>query len=881
MEKIDERWPEGIQKFWSEFDKLKGLGEESGYDPEEGKLVICRCYNRQLDGNILKEKEHIKVLEIRKNELKEESYEIIAQLSSLRKLVLESVGSSIMELNVQNLEELTDVEIRSASNTELPEWILKIKNLESLNISNMRIEEFPDCDHYDGYKRWKKLDISYTAIENLPDFGNKKLDRLRELRVANTEIEKIPSCYFTEALRLLDCSNTRICSLRNFKDAVNLEVFRCTDNTYLKSLLDLPIDGLRVLDVSRCTKLESLPDQNYSKLEVLAVCGDFFDTLPLNLLEHCIEQTLSFKQERVKKLKDLNYDQDELSDIPKEMKGVYIDETFIRKMDLRYLLDNDYEFLRYYIEMERQEQTCAKHETKIMVLGDEDGVGDLFLRNLFPEYPQLFYVKYGGLKVLDTTGGELDYIQRKLDDDVDISIWTMENGIDEQFMHYILFNEHDFFVIVLREGDKINCHERAVYWLKEIERCVQYATIAFAVVSDNAKEAVILNLKEVRQECDRTYFRFLDNVYNININDIDEFGRVTDWLVEGIKEKSNYEMRILPEWKRLRGKITSYLDLRSIINQDRFDSLLTLTPGQGRKAFINYLLESKSLFHIPYSGEENYYFKTEWIISALFALLSLLRKGEMPAPFALDDLRDYLQIEKGDYLDFFQDSKSLGSLMKMLEGMGAVFRVDANYRDLLALPYLSVNSSVYNEMLDSSWMTYKISYSILTEQMAAKAVSVLLKQSESIKGSSAEIYKDCIALSGVLERTGRTQRSKGYIVIRIITGCPGKILFYGVTDSEMGRIQPSAEKTLRRCLSKFIYRFVGDQEFSLWQSEIFLDYTTNSISDFISMEMVEGYVRAGYGSVFMTQYNTLIDMDELYSEFVYKEKAGKNENKRN
>lgn len=865
MERIDEKWPEGIREFWSGFDKLGDLGEKSGFYPETGRLEICRCFNRQLDDSILREREHIRELVIRKNELEEESYEIIARLTHLRKLVLESVGPYIMELDVRELDALTDVRIGSATNTELPDWILKIRNLESLNISNTRIESFPDCSQYDGYRGWKKLDISYTAIEELPDFKNQKLEQLRELRVANTGIKEIPSCYFTEALRLLDCSSTRISSLKSFKDAVNLEVFRCADNPYLKELTGLKISGLRVLDVCQCAKLHALPEEDYNNLEVLAICGNFFEALPLELLEHCIVQKLLFKQERVKWLKNLNYDYGALPLFSRRMKGVYIEETFFRKMDFRYLLDNDRLFLRYYIDMERQGKLRAKHETKIMVLGDESGAGDLFLQSLVPEHPQLCYMEYGGLKVLDTAAGELDYMRRKMDLDTDLSIWTMENGRDEQFMHHILFGEHDFFVIVLKEDEKANYYGHAVYWLKEIARYIQYATIAFAVVGEDTNDAVILSLKEVKQECERKYFRFLNKVYNVNIKEADEYIGLTDWLVEGIREKSNYEMRIPPEWKRLRGEIVSYLDLRRIINQKRFTSLLTLGRRQGKKSFVNYLIESKSLFHIQYSKKENYYFKAEWVINALFGLLDVLRKGQLPEPFKLDDLRVYLQIEHMDYLDFFQDSESLQYLMNILEEIGAVFQISDEYYDLLAQSYVPESSHIFKMLSDSVQTTYKIAYSILTEQMASKVIAVLMQEAGNIGLNIDEEvfrYKDCIAF----KLLGRG-KSKGYLVVKIITGCPGKIFFYGVVDSEAGNMKLSAQRLFRGNLRIVIRRFLNNPAFSRWQSEVFLLYEANGVEDFVSMEMVERYVKAGYASVFLPQYNASIDMDEVYGDF--------------
>jgi Leucine-rich repeat (LRR) protein len=861
MEKINKSWPEGIQRFWKTFDRLGDVGQESGFYPDEGRLEICRCFNRQLDENILHDKEHIKILVIRKNELDEKSYRIISQLTNLKKLVLESVGPFILGLNVEKLENLTELVIASASNTILPPWILSIKNLQNLNISNTRIGGFPDCSQYTGYKKWRKLDISYTAIENLPDFKDGKLEQLRELRVANTGMEQIPSCYFTGALRLLDCSSTRISSLENFGEAENLEVFRCSDNAYLKELTGLRINRLRVLDVSHCAELRNLPAEgDYDKLEVVAVCGDFFDSLPLNLLEHCIGRGIHFKQESVKRLKGLNYDSGNLSRIPKGMKGVYIEGTFFRQMDFRYLVDNDSEFLRYYIEMDKKGELRPKHETKIMVLEDEQGVGDLFLHKLFPEHLQIYYEEYGGLKVLDTAGGELDYVRQKLDSDVDISIWTMESGVDEQFMHRIVFSDHDFFIVTLKEREGINYHERALYWLKEIEQCVRYATIAFAVVSESENDSVILSLKEVRQECGRKYFRFLKEVHNLCLQDTEAYVKLTDWLVEGIREKSNYEMKILPEWKSLRGQIVAYLDLRRIINQERFDSLLSFEENYGKNALVNYLIESKSLFHIRYSGKENYYFKTEWVISALFALLRVLREGILKDPFAMDELRTYLQTENIDFLDFFQDSESLGYLMDILEEIGVVFRDGSEYYNMLALPYMPAASAIHKEMQNTDLIMYKASYPILTEQMVSKISVVLLKHWQVVE--QVQRYKGCLVFE--VKEKGK---SRGYLVARMITGCPGKIIFYVLADNATGRTGTAAVRILKERLVKVLDILQDSQSFPLWKAEIYIYYVVNGIGNFIPQTEISNYVNSGYASAFMAQYNAFVDIDEIYNEF--------------
>ena len=862
MLKININWPEGIQRFWGSIGRIKELGENSGFYPEEGRLEIHRCFNVQLDQNILDEKEYIKILIIRKNELDESSYKIIAQLTNLEKLVLESVGSYIMDIDVENLDKLTDVSIGSALNTELPQWIFSIKNLESLSISNTRLEKFPDCSGYNGYKKWKKLDISYNDIESLPDFGNEKLNHLQVLRVAHTGIDRIPSCYITKTLNILDCSSTQIKSFENLAEAENLEMFRCSDNDYLNSLSGLPVDKLRVLDVSHCMKLENLPSEtSYDMLELLSVCGDYFETLPLNLVEHCINKNILFKQECVRKWNVLDCENGSLTKIPQRMKGVYIEETFFKQMDFRYLLDYGTDFLRYYIQAEREGRLRPKHEIKIMLLGNEQRLIDSFLQCLFPDYPQIYYMNYGGLKVLDTTGRELDYILTKLDHNTDISIWTIGDSNIEQLMHRILFNEHDFFIIVLNERDGLSNQEKALSWLRKIEQYVQYATIGFVMVGEKETNPMVLSLNEVEQECGKKYFRFLNDACYLNANKINVYEKLTNWLVEGIKEKSNYEMNILPEWKSLSGEIASYLNLRRIINQERFESLIPFNEEPVRKAFETYLTESKNLFRIEYLGNEYYYLKREWVIRAIFALLDVIERGEMKNPFNIDDLRMYLQTEGIYYLDYFQDSTSLGCLMDILDDIGAIFEHHHKYYGLIDLPYMEAESDIYEEIQTSALVKYQATYPILTDAMSTKIISILIKVWLGINKNidTVLMFKGCIVFK-IIDK----EQYKGSIIVKIITGYPGKLLFYVL---EPKKAKKAAAKVLKEWVEIFLNELKDLQNFPLWTVEIALYHIVNGIGGFIPIPEIENYVKSGYASVFMSQYNTLVDIDEIYNTF--------------
>lgn len=867
MFKNDSEWPEGIQQFWKGIGRYSEIGEGSGFSPKEGRLELHRCFNEQLNEDIVKEKDYIRELVVRKNELDETSYEIISKLSNLNKLVLESVGQNILPLNVENLHNLTDVVIGSASNIELPKWIFSIKSLKRLNISNTRIEELPEDIGYEAFHKLEKLDISYTAIDKLPNFEGRKLDELRELRVAHTSIKDIPTCYFTKTLKFLDCSSTKINGIDNLKEAEELEVFRCSDNNYLEDLSGLPIEGLRVLDISHCQRIRSLPNKNYNSLELMSVCGDSFDSLPINLISTCIEKQLQFRQASVKDIEKIKYENGRLTRISDDLKGIYIEGTFFKQMNSGYLLDNDTKFLKYYIDKEKKEELNPKHETKIMLLSEEKDVRNIFLQKLFYDYSQIYYTEFGGLKVLDTSGGELDYVKRKLNRDANISIWTIDDGINERFMHHILFSDHDFFIVVLKENENTNYYEQAVRWLKEIEQYVRYATIGFVVVGEKEGEPVTISLKEVKQECERKYFRFLNDVLYLNANDTQIYVELTDWLVEGIKEKSDYEMKIIPEWKDLREQIVSYFNLRRVVNKERFESLILSVADEEKGAFINYLTESKSILYIEYSEKEIYYFKTEWVISALFSLLTVFRKGKLKNPFEIDDLRICLQIENTDFLDFFQDSKSLVYLMGILEEIGILYRYSNKYYSLLPVNNMEKSDKAYIQTQDTDLVTYKVLYSILTEQMIPKIIAELIKiwvSNNKNNIESVKIYKGYLVFEVIDDN-----KFQGHIVIKIITGCPGMLLFYIAESENVSKRKQvrSMEELLKRRTNEFLNELQNLQSFPLWTPKLFVYHRINEINSFISVEELQNYINSGYPSAFMAQYNAYVDVEDIYGKY--------------
>ncbi|XP_074380976.1 disease resistance protein Roq1-like isoform X2 [Apium graveolens] len=137
-----------------------------------------------------------------------------------------------------------------------------------------------------GMKLLKKLDASYTAIEELPDSITQlkkllylKLDGCKKLRKLPEQIGNM------EGLRTFHASGTAIEQLPDsFGDLINLEkldLSGCKNLRYLpNSLWKLKL--LQVLNLNLCSKLKRLPDklEKMQFLEKLAATGTAIEEVP-------------------------------------------------------------------------------------------------------------------------------------------------------------------------------------------------------------------------------------------------------------------------------------------------------------------------------------------------------------------------------------------------------------------------------------------------------------------------------------------------------------------------------------------------------------------------------------------------------------------------
>lgn len=102
---------------------------------------------------------------------------------------------------------------------------------------------------------------------------------------------------------------------------------------------------------------------------------------------------------------------------------------------------------------------------------------------------------------------------------------------------------------------------------------------------------------------------------------------------------------------------------------------------------------------------------------------------------------------------------------------------------------------------------------------------------------------------------------------RMITGCPGKIIFYVLAGNATGRTGTAAVRILKERLVKVLDILQDSQSFPLWKAEIYIYYVVNGIGNFIPQTEISNYVNSGYASAFMAQYNAFVDIDEIYNEF--------------
>ena len=586
---------------------------------------------------------------IREVELPENFFEsYLPQMKNLKRLSLSAFcrnSSALSALNVSELKNLTWLEIGDVDLEYLPAGFSELKNLESLKITNtplghltevpLRADEIqrktPKAVE-DIFLKLRHLDVSNSGLVTLPLFPDQMA--LKTLVAKNVNVKKLPKCYYTPMLEVLDLSGSALESLDKGRFS-QLKALRELDVSFTR-LSELPeekesADSLEKLNLRGLTELRQLP-------EWLSDCVGLKE---LNLGHLRLKEFPSrLLLRRECKVYDGVDSQVWKGEPEEDLCRILIGGLRQNTIDPQLLLMNDQALLRRYVEAEDKRPICRGN---LIFLGDPD-VGKSRLAEQVTEVSLSDWKQFGGMKILDDS---LAYenmflqsgISRKELPSQMAKVRVMEmSGYDAaQFIHPFFLTNHSLYVIVLRDGEDIQ--KRALYWSRLVEAYAPNGHIILAVwyngVVHHRLDVSLLRLSVWMDESP-------EGIYlNRADEDLEWQAELDRMIVRGLHGLMLDTLRLPDAWIRLLSHLDQLLETRMLLSQDMFDHLVdNYIPPKGedasREDLKRYLLAFEAgtagqLAHVSgdQRGAGRILYHTDWLSEGLYLLTrQLYETGE-------------------------------------------------------------------------------------------------------------------------------------------------------------------------------------------------------------------------------------------------------------
>lgn len=601
-------------------------------------------------------------LAIREVELPEiffESY--LPRMKNLKRLSLSAFCRNplaLSMLNVSELKDLTCLEISDVDLEYLPTGFSELKELESLKITNTPLRHLAEAEDTPRkmsdpaaaiFLKLNHLDISNSGLEVLPSFQDQM--SLETLVSRNVDVTKLPKCYYTPTLKVLDMSGSALESLDKSKFN-QLDALRELDISFTQ-LCELPekkeqVDTLEKLNVRGLTELRQLP-------EWLSDCVNLKE---LNLghlhLKEFPSRLLLRRMCRVYDAVDSQVWEEE----PKEdLCRILIGGLRQNEIDPQLLLMNDQALLRRYAEAEDKHPIGRGN---LIFLGDP-GAGKSRLAEQVAEMSLSDWKQFGGINILDDSLAYENILlqsgisQRELSSRMfKVRIMEMSGYDAAQLIHPFFLTNHSLYVIVLRDEEDIQ--KRALHWSRLVEAYAPNGHIILAVWYNGV----------LHHRLDLSLLRL--NVWmdtNPEVIYLDRADEDLAWkmeldrmIVHGLHGLMLGTLHLPDSWIRLLSHLEQLLETRMLLSQDMFNQLVDYyipqTVGdESRENLKNYLLAFEAgtagqLAHVPgdQRGMGKMLYHTDWLSEGLYLLTQqLYDTGEctMTVERAWDALMDSSQ----------------------------------------------------------------------------------------------------------------------------------------------------------------------------------------------------------------------------------------------
>lgn len=584
-------------------------------------------------------------LSIREVELPESFFDdYLPQMTQLKKLSLSAFHRNLLSLSsldVSALKSLTWLEIGDVDLESLPTGFSELTSLEGLKITNTPLRHLTEVASHSNdapqklagavgniFLGLRHLDLSNNGLEFLPAIPGHMC--LETLVVRNVDVKKIPGCYYTPTLKVLDLSGSAL-------ELLDKNRFR-------------QLKALKELDLS-FTRLRELPDekQDAEILEKLNLRGlTELRQLPAWLSDCTALKELNLGHLRLKefpsplllKRECKVYDEVDIShvwknepeeDREKDLCRILIGGLRQNTIDPQLLIMNNRSLLQQYVEAKDKRPI---RRGNLIFLGDPD-VGKSRLAEQVTEVSLSDWKQFSGMKILDDS---LAYENMFLQSGISrkeqptrmsrVRVVEMSGYYAAQLIHSFFLTNHSLYVIVLRDGEDLQ--KRALYWAKLVEAYAPNGHIILAVWYDGTiHHRLDISLLRLSVWMDKS-----PEIIYLDRSDADlDWRTELDQMIVRSLHGLMLDTLCLPDaWIQLLSHLEQLLETRMLLPQDMFDQLVDNYIPQkgedtGKEDLKRYLLTFEAatvgqLAHVPGEQREarRMLYHTDWLSEGLYLL---------------------------------------------------------------------------------------------------------------------------------------------------------------------------------------------------------------------------------------------------------------------
>lgn len=856
----------------SEEDKL--AGGMANYRVETKKITISQCANKQIPEELIKYAKAIFHLEVDQNELKEESYEIIGQLGSLKELKLDKVGDKLPASGLKSLklEKLTINNYSDNAGNIFPDWIGNMDSLIELDLTYTRFSELP----IELVMHLESLNISYTEIRELPEQVSPLF--IKHLNLSNTNIVHLPDCYITSSLVYLDISSSKIKGIeRRLPALTKLMYFNCSNT----ETWDLPegdyLNNLAAIDISD-TKIKQLPEglKNLRELKYIGLQNCKLKTLSSEVVLQFMNNGLKFKTD--------NAVWREKNNLKPEEQGVFIRGMTLVDMDVRYLTYNRRDWM---VAFYNEPNKVLAHEVGIMVVG-EAGVGKTTVINrlLGCDYGEDLLVDAGGFKTVDNAMGVFDDFRRKLGHDVHFNIMEMSGEPGDFAVHPIFFVQATIYIVVLDAQREERIYQEALYWVKLLQQKTYAPTILFALTHVNALTKKKLDVSLLQNTT--PFFFTEESIIYIAEETFEEKDReLQKSMIKIIEKQPSYTIEVPESWKRIGRHVENLLAQRRVIDSQRMKYLRQFYGSPPELAFWNLIWLSENGYGYANVNTTEamilpeYMYENTWHATGLY---SIVRYAGRKAANGMvrENMTDYYRVFD-DWSETITDSTQSYSRENYKTMLGELikhrlcFTHKEEYHFPLCKSIVSDSDTYMNwaiKVLDFSNVNhYVVRFPVLSEAMLSFLIVEIAKlfiDYYHVNGTTADpveymsFGREGIALSLLPQDGGVSLHMQGVI------GSPSELHIYAssVQRTEFKvSVQPEHLKYAFSLAWQAIANLFGTYEwYSQPKGKAYIELKSGDNRTLVGLDELEDYIKAGRSEYFLM--SATFKMNELQRRYL-------------